>query len=55
MPAEYLVEVRCRWWFMPLLKLLVKLGVSKKGKFNGIKSAGVGITGNPSAEILFTS
>lgn len=56
MPAEYWVDVRYRWWFMPLLKLLLKFGISKKGKFGkGMTSAEVVITGNPSVEILFNS
>jgi len=51
----YVIEVRYRWWFVPLLKILLKFGITKKGSFNGIKSAGVGITGNPSAEISFNN
>ena len=56
MPAEYFIEVRYRWWFMPLLKLIIRFGLIKKGRFGkGMTGCGVGITGDPSVEIKYNA
>ena len=33
MPGKYIIDVRFRWWFAPLLKLLVRCALIKRGKF----------------------
>lgn len=49
--AEF--EVRVRWWVFPVMQFIRKFGLMfPQGKPSGkIRSAGIGINGNPSMEL----